>query len=84
MSGLQLSHFAFAIPVLLMLLYMWIDKDLSATAVILLVCLSFTSLMMYFLYSIEKAKQDDIKVEDAKDGIDRSMFKVFIYIHMYM
>lgn len=62
-------------PIVLGLLYMLLHEDLSTTAVILMSCLAFTTVMMYIVYKIQEVR---LKEEDPKtnDGIDRSMYKV--------
>ena len=75
MSGLKAIHLLVIVPIVLGITYMLLHEDLSSTAVILIACLAFTTVMMYVVYKIQEVrlKEDDPK---TSDGIERSMFKV--------
>lgn len=68
-------HLSILVPVVLGLTYMILHEDLSATGMILTVCIAFTTLMMFIVYKISEA---DLKIGDNSSGdkVDRSLFKV--------
>jgi 4-hydroxybenzoate polyprenyltransferase len=75
MDGLKLKYAVVFVPLVLGIAYMYLHEDLSATATILIACLLFTAVMMFFVFKVSEA---DLKATEKKgeDKIDRSMFKV--------
>ena len=82
MGGLNPMYYAFSVPFILVLVFMLMNKDLHFTAVVLMACLAFTSVMMYLIYTMGKMNLEEGKAAGPSDGIDRSMFKV-IKLRLY-
>ena len=80
--GLELKHFFYTIPIILMLLFMLIHEDLSAVAIILILCMSFVGLVAYFSYSDAAANISDTvdSAQQSKHGRQLAMMKVWFLL----
>jgi len=78
MPGFQLQHFTVIVPVLAGLGYMLMQEHMSTTITVLLLCMAFTAMAMFFMYDEANAGNGDDGSKTEHDSkLDAKLFEIF-------